>query len=72
MVNKVVDGRAVTVPAQVPKQRSSAPAVGKPLLFLLSRAEIGRFTARTATSQSWVDVVVAAVAETVAAATDLL
>jgi len=74
MANKVVDARPVTVPAQVPKRRSFALAADKPPRFLLSRAEIGRFTARIATSRSRVAGVVAVAEEIVAGivATDLL
>jgi len=76
MANKIVDGRLVTTPARARKQRSFALAADKPPLFRLSRAEIGRFTVKTATSQSRVDEVVAPAAEEIAtgiaAATDLL
>jgi hypothetical protein len=74
MANEIVDGRLVTPPTRVPKQLSFALAADKPPLFLLSRAEIGRFTVRTATSQNRVDEVVAAAEEIVVgiAATDLL
>jgi len=66
MANKIVDGRLVTTPARARKQRSFALAADKPPLFRLSRAEIGRFTVRTATSQSRVDEVVAPAAEEIA------
>jgi hypothetical protein len=77
MVNKVVDGRAVTVPAQVQKQRSSALAADKPPQFLLSHAEIAPFTAKTVTGRSREadEVEAAAAVEEIAAgiaATDLL
>jgi len=76
MASKIVDALPVTTPARAPKQQSFALAADKPPLFRLSRAEIGRFTVRTATSQSRVDEVVAPAAEEIAtgitAATDLL
>ena len=76
MAGQIADTRPVTAPAQVPKQQSSAPVADKPPRFPLSRVEIGRSTARTATGRNRVDeVVVAAAAEEIAAgiaATDLL
>jgi len=76
MANKIVDARPDTTLARAPKQRSFALAADKPPLFRLSRAEIGRFTVRTATSQSRVDEVLASAAEEIAigitAATDLI
>ena len=79
MASKIVDALPVTTPARAPKQQSFALAADKPPLFRLSRAGIGRFTVRTATSQSRVgvavDVAVAPaeeIATGIAAATDLL
>ena len=77
MANKiVVDAQPVTTPARARKRRSFALAADKPPLCRLSRAEIGRFTVRTATNQSRVDGVVApaveGIATGIAAATDLL
>ena len=78
MVSRIVDARQATALVGVSKQRSFVPAADKPPLFLLSRAEIGRFTVRTATSRSRAagEVVAVAAAEEIvariAAATDLL
>jgi hypothetical protein len=66
MANKIVGARPVTTEARVLKQRSFALAADKPQLFRLNRAGIGRFTVRTATSQSRVDEVVVPAAEEIA------
>lgn len=55
-----------TTEVQALKQRSFALAADKPPLFRLNRAGIGRFTVRTATSQSRVDEVVVPAAEEIA------
>jgi hypothetical protein len=76
MANRMVDVRPATTPARALEQRSFALVADKLPLFRLSRAGIGRSTAKTATSQSRADEVVAPAAEEIATGitvgTDLL